>query len=87
MELFDVPYEVTNTVYEYEQDRLIAWANPGQHRRRYELSESDGRTLGTETCDFTTSPHGAQVAGSAWGRRDIEAIEETLRRLKSFVER
>ncbi|MEU7691501.1 fumarylacetoacetate hydrolase family protein [Microbispora hainanensis] len=86
MVLFDVPYEVTNTVVEYEENRRIAWAHPGRHRWRYELEEVEGGTLVTETCDFTTSPQGERVAGSAWGRRDAEAIEKTLPRLKALVE-
>ncbi|WP_063630383.1 fumarylacetoacetate hydrolase family protein [Amycolatopsis thermoflava] len=86
MVLFDVPYQVTNTVVEYEENRRIAWAHPGQHRWRYELEEVEDGTLVTETCDFTTSPWGERVAGSAWGRRDAEAIEKTLLRLKALVE-
>jgi 2-keto-4-pentenoate hydratase/2-oxohepta-3-ene-1,7-dioic acid hydratase in catechol pathway/uncharacterized protein YndB with AHSA1/START domain len=86
MELFGVPYEVTNTVVEFEENRRIAWAHPGQHRWRYELLEIDGGTLITETCDFTTSPRGEAVAHSAWGRRDAENIEKTLPRLKALVE-
>ncbi|GAA3116106.1 fumarylacetoacetate hydrolase family protein [Nonomuraea salmonea] len=86
MVLYDVPYEVTNTVVEYEENRRIAWAHPGRHRWRYELAEVEGGTLVTETCDFTTSPWGERVAGSAWGRRDAEAIEQTLPRLKALIE-
>ncbi|MEV4113832.1 fumarylacetoacetate hydrolase family protein [Nonomuraea sp. NPDC049695] len=87
MVLFDVPYEVTNTVVEYEENRRIAWAHPGRHRWRYELQEVEGGTLVTETCDFTTSPWGERVAGSAWGRRDAEGIEKTLPLLKALVEK
>jgi uncharacterized protein YndB with AHSA1/START domain len=83
---FDVPYEVTNTVLEYDEDRRIAWAHPGQHRWRYELDPIEGGTRVTETCDFTTSPRGEQVAASDWGRRDAEGIEKTLPRLKELIE-
>lgn len=86
MVMFDVPYEVTNTVREYEENRRIAWAHPGQHRWRYELEEVEDGTLVTETCDFTTSPWGERLAASAWGRRDAEGIEKTLPRLKALVE-
>ncbi len=86
MTLFDVPYEVTNTVVEYEENRRIAWAHPGRHRWRYELEKVGVGTLVTETCDFTTSPWGERVAASVWGRRDVEAIEKTLLRLKDLVE-
>ncbi|WP_063775600.1 fumarylacetoacetate hydrolase family protein [Actinoplanes rectilineatus] len=84
---FDVPYEVTNTVLEYDENRLIAWAHPGQHRWRYELEPIEGGTRVTETCDFTTSPRGELVAASDWGRRDAEGIEKTLPRLKALVEK
>lgn len=83
---FDVPYEVTNTVLEYDENRRIAWAHPGRHRWRYELDPIDGGTRVTETCDFTTSPRGELVAASDWGRRDAEGIEKTLPLLKALVE-
>ncbi|MEU7190208.1 fumarylacetoacetate hydrolase family protein [Streptomyces sp. NPDC045369] len=84
---FDVPYKVTNTVLEYEENRRIAWAHPGRHRWRYQLEPIEGGTRVTETCDFTTSPRGELVAASGWGRRNAEGIEKTLPRLKALVEK
>ena len=32
-----VPYRITSTVKEFEENELIAWAHFGKHRWRYEL--------------------------------------------------
>ena len=51
-----LPYPIPNTVHEFEQDRRIAWANPGGQRWRWELAPTeDGRTQVTETFDVSTA--------------------------------
>jgi hypothetical protein len=50
-----VPYLITNTVVEYEQDRLIAWRHWGRHRWRYELEPVEGGTEVTESFDWSTA--------------------------------
>ncbi|MDQ3112536.1 MAG: SRPBCC family protein, partial [Actinomycetota bacterium] len=40
-----VPYRVTNTVVEFEEDRQIAWRHFTGHRWRYVLTPVDGGTL------------------------------------------
>lgn len=50
-----VPYRMTSTVVEFEQDRLIAWAHFGGHRWRWEIvAEGDGSRV-TETYDQSTA--------------------------------
>lgn len=51
-----VPYRVTNTVVEFEQDRRLAWRHFAGHRWRYELEPLDGATRVTETFDLTPVP-------------------------------
>lgn len=51
-----VPYRMTSTVKEFEQDRLIAWAHPGRHRWRWTIEPLDGgRSRVTETFDLSTA--------------------------------
>ena len=50
-----VPYQMSSTVREFEENRRIAWAHVGGHRWRYELEEVDGGTRVTESFDWSTS--------------------------------
>ncbi len=50
-----VPYQMSSTVKEFEENRRIAWAHVGGHRWRYELEEVDGGTRVTESFDWSTS--------------------------------
>ncbi|MBC7463144.1 MAG: SRPBCC family protein [Actinobacteria bacterium] len=51
-----INYHVTNTVMEFEENRLIAWRHLGRWRWRYELKPlSPSQTEVTETFDGTTS--------------------------------
>lgn len=51
-----IRYRVTNTVVEYEENRLIAWRHIGRWRWRYELRPiSPNSTEVTEIFDGTTS--------------------------------
>ena len=57
MKMYGVPYRITNTVVEFEQDKVIAWCHPGKHRWRWEVEATDdGRTTVTETFDMNPSP-------------------------------
>jgi hypothetical protein len=55
MKLGILPYRITNTVAEYEPNRLIAWHHPGKHRWRYELEPVEGGTKVTESFDWSTA--------------------------------
>ncbi|MBB5085261.1 hypothetical protein [Nonomuraea endophytica] len=68
---------------EYHRDPTGPKSDPDSLNQRF----PGGRSPLTETCDFTTSPWGERVVGSAWGRRDAEGIEKTLPRLKAVLER
>lgn len=51
-----LPYRITNTVTEFEQDRRLAWRHVAGHTWRYELfPEGDGATRVVETFDPTTA--------------------------------
>jgi uncharacterized protein YndB with AHSA1/START domain len=85
-----LPYRVTSTVKEFEQNRLIAWAHFGKHRWRYELepvAESDGGgTKVTESFDwsYAMAPKVIELAG--YPKKHPANMEATLERLASVVE-
>jgi uncharacterized protein YndB with AHSA1/START domain len=81
-----VPYVITNTVVELEEDRRIAWRHLGRHVWRYELEPVDGGTRVTETFDWSgaLSPRVLELLG--YPDRNARGIEATLPRLKALVE-
>ncbi len=81
MKLGPIPYRMTSTVVEFEQDRLIAWAHLGKHRWRWELEPTEGGTNVTESFDWSTSifPKGIELMG--YPKSNGEAVEKTLERL------
>jgi uncharacterized protein YndB with AHSA1/START domain len=50
-----VPYKMTNTVVEFEENRRIAWRHIGGHIWRYILEPVDGGTRVTEQFDYNGS--------------------------------
>lgn len=82
-----LPYQISNTVKEFEEGRLIAWAHMGGHRWRYELEPLDAnRTRVTETFDATYARSRQALRLMDAYRRNGASIEETLVRLKRVVE-
>jgi uncharacterized protein YndB with AHSA1/START domain len=85
-----VPYRMSNTVVEYEADRLLAWAHFGGHRWRYELvpvaGDEEHSTTVTETFDWSTAkaPWFIELAG--YPRKHVPNMTRTLERLASLVE-
>ena len=87
------PYQMTNTVVEFEENRRIAWqprpTNPvaskliGGRIWRYELEPVEGGTLVRETWDTSQE----KVPPLLWGLRWLtrRSIEATLRRLEERV--
>ncbi|NLA34786.1 MAG: dimethyladenosine transferase [Actinobacteria bacterium] len=85
-----LPYRLTSTVVEFEQDRRIAWQHPGKHIWRYTfepLDEVDGkpRTLVTETFDWAPSPIKFYIEGFGWPKRHKVNMAKTLEKLDAYV--
>jgi hypothetical protein len=84
------PYVIKNTVVEYEEDRRIAWRHLGRHVWRYELAPVPGsRTPCTsvrESFDWGPAPLGFLYDRIGLVRRNEQAIDATLQRLKVLVE-
>ena len=81
-----VPYKVTNTVVEFDENRRIAWRHSGGHTWRYVLEpEADGVRV-TETFDATTAkaPWMLRLMGAA--KKNAVSITKTLTRLKTMAE-
>ena len=92
MKMGPLPYRISNTVKEFEENRLIAWAHFGGHRWRYELepvAESDGGgTEVTESFDWSTAslPVRKFIELGGYPDKHPESMEATLERLASVVE-
>lgn len=74
-------YKILNTVVEFEEGRLIAWRHFNGHRWRWELAPVDGKTLVTETFDWSTAKVPILISISWFPRRNKKAIHESLKRL------
>lgn len=82
-----VPYRMSNTVVEFEENRRIAWRHFGGHRWRYELvPDGDDATIVVETFDGSTSrlPKALNLM-NAYDNNE-KACAKTLVRLKELAE-
>lgn len=83
-----IRYRITNTVMEFEENRLIAWRHFGRWRWRYELRAlSPTQTEVTETFDGTTSISQAWLnlrKAYPWVQL---AVAKTLVQLKALAEK
>ena len=75
---------MNNTVVEFEQDRLIAWAHVGGHRWRYELEPDGGGTIVTESFDWSTAKVPRFIDLMKYPVRNRQAIVNTLERLRDM---
>ena len=88
-----LPYRISNTVEEYEIDRLIAWAHFGGHRWRYRLTPItvDGATATevTESFDWSTCNPviGKIIERIGYPERHPANMTATLARLADVTER
>ncbi|PRB70366.1 SRPBCC family protein [Arthrobacter sp. MYb213] len=76
-----VPYRISNTVVEFEQDRQIAWRHFSRHRWRYELEAVGSGTLVSETWDASRLRHKWLLRLMGFTRSTGPNMERTLERL------
>lgn len=83
-----LPYRISSTVVEFDENERIAWAHFGKHRWRYELEPlGDGsRTRVTETFDYSTARSPWVIEKMGYPRKHPKAMEATLERLADHVE-
>ena len=84
MKMFGVPYRITSTVTQCVDSRIVEWKHPGGHRWRWEFEpDGDGRTLVTETFDYSTIPgvqaKALELLGMA--KQNAAGIQKTLAKL------
>ena len=91
-----VPYSMSNTVIEFEQDARIAWqttfAGPlgrfiGGRIWRYELEAADGGTRVRETWDITKDKQRFMLKAGPVGKQTKDVMTKTLERLAEITER
>ena len=82
-----VPYQIKNTVMEFDEPSRIAWRHLGHHRWRYELRSIDPTTTEvTETFDGSTARFPPALALMNAYDNNQKAIVKTLVRLKEIAE-
>ena len=90
-----LPYSMSNTVVEFEQDRRIAWrtvqAGPlgrflGGRVWRYEFEPVDGGTKVTETWDISRDKQAFLLKHGKIGQSTAAAMSKTLDRLTEITE-
>lgn len=81
-----LPYRVTNTVIEYEENRRIAWQHLARHTWRYELEPVGDGTRVTESWDWSPSPVARLMELARFPARNHRAIRQSLIRLKRAAE-
>jgi len=80
-----IPYRMTSTVQEFEENRLIAWSHFGKHRWRYELEPVEGGTKVTETFDWSTSSSPKTIELMGYPKKHPANMEATLERLDEYL--
>jgi hypothetical protein len=90
-----VPYSMSNTVVEFEQDRRIAWQSRlsgplsrfvGGRIWRYELEPTDDSTLVTETWDISQDKQGFLLRLGRLDTQTAAAMAKTLDKLAELTE-
>jgi uncharacterized protein YndB with AHSA1/START domain len=78
-----VPYKMTNTVVEFDENRRIAWQHFGGHIWRYILEPVDGGTKVTEQFDYNGSKsvlmlklRGSMASNEKFMVKTLENIEQ-----------
>ena len=76
-----IPYKMTNTVVEFEENRRIAWQHFGGHIWRYILEPVDGGTKVTEQFDWNKSKSPLVLKLRKSPQDNAKSIEKTLENL------
>lgn len=82
MKQYGVPYKITSTVTDFEEDKVVEWQHPMGHRWRWELNApSPTATEVTETFDYSTIKVPKIIEILGYDKKNGAGIEGTLRAL------
>jgi len=82
-----IKYRITNTVVEFEENKLIAWRHLGRWIWRYEFKEiSSTQTVVIESFDGTKTPLNFWLKARKAYPYTQKAVAKTLVRLKEYCE-
>ncbi len=81
-----VPYRITNTVVEFEENKRIAWRHFGGHVWRYILEPVNGGTQVTEQFDPTNAKSQLVLKLMNSEKNNAIAIERTLENLQELFD-
>jgi hypothetical protein len=76
-----LPYKITNTVVEFEENKTVAWRHVGGHIWRYILEPVDGGTKVTEQFDWNKSKAPLILKLRKSPQDNAKSIEKTLENL------
>jgi len=82
-----LPYRITNTVVEYDENRLIGWQHLARHVWRYELEPVREGTRVTESWDWSGSPYARVLEFLGFPSRNRQGIAASLPKLKALAEK
>ena len=85
MRTWNIPYQITNTVVEFEKNLLIAWAHLGRHRWRFEFGDRTDGTIVTETFDWSNAIWPRMIELAKYPTTHLPRMEKTLERLETYV--
>jgi uncharacterized protein YndB with AHSA1/START domain len=77
-------YSITNTVSEFEENRVIAWHHMARFIWRYQLEPVEGGTKVTESFDYS-KPWGVLPGVSKMAATNKVNMEKTLERIAELV--
>ncbi len=81
-----LPYRISNTVVEFEENRRIAWWHFAHNIWRYELEPVAGGTKVTETFDYSKGRGSWLIQRMGYPKKNLASMEATLARLAEVVE-
>lgn len=85
MKMFGLPYKITSTVVEVQENRVVEWRHPAGHHWRWQFeSLNPNSTRVTETFDYSTGPAIGATFLTLFGfpKRNGQGIESTLSKLQ-----
>ncbi len=77
-----VPYQMSNTVSDFEENRVIEWHHIGRHKWRYELEPVEGGTRVTESFNYGSALLSPALVLAGYPERHRSSIDRTLERLE-----